>query len=98
MIDLSQMCWVDYVNRLTGIKTCSPILKGEAGKMVRVYRGIPYAAPPVGNLRWKPPQPVTPWEGIRECTVYSKMAPQAYPTSFFYGSIRSRGSAKTSFI
>lgn len=90
-IDLSRMCWVDYVNRLTGIKTCSPILKGEAGKMVRVFRGIPYAAPPVGNLRWKPPQPVTPWEGIRECTVYSRMAPQSYPTSFFYGSIPESG-------
>ena len=91
IIDLSQICWVDYVNRLTGIKTCSPILKGEVGKEVRVYRGIPYAAPPVGDLRWKPPQPVTPWEGIRECTVYPKMAPQTYPTSFFYGNIQESG-------
>ncbi|MCC6987889.1 MAG: carboxylesterase family protein, partial [Acidobacteria bacterium] len=35
------------------------------GWNVREYRGIPYAAPPVGNLRWKPPQPVVPWQGVR---------------------------------
>jgi para-nitrobenzyl esterase len=33
-----------------------------------VFRAIPYAAPPVGDLRWKPPQPVEPWEGVRDVT------------------------------
>jgi para-nitrobenzyl esterase len=32
---------------------------------IRAYKGIPYAAPPVGNLRWKPPAPVVPWKGER---------------------------------
>jgi para-nitrobenzyl esterase len=49
---------------------------GEPGKEIRIYRGIPYAAPPVGNLRWKPPQPATPWPGVKECTVFCKFAPQ----------------------
>jgi para-nitrobenzyl esterase len=33
-----------------------------------LFRGIPFAAPPVAELRWKPPQPVTPWKGIRDAT------------------------------
>ena len=49
---------------------------GDVGNEVRIYRGIPYAAPPVGDLRWKPPQPAAPWSGIRECTQWSNRAPQ----------------------
>jgi para-nitrobenzyl esterase len=50
---------------------------GDTSKEVRIYRGIPYAAPPVGDLRWKPPQVASGWTGIRECTVFGKSAPQA---------------------
>jgi para-nitrobenzyl esterase len=50
---------------------------GEPGREVRIYRSIPYAAPPVGDLRWKAPQPSTPWSGIRECTVFCDFAPQS---------------------
>jgi para-nitrobenzyl esterase len=64
---------------------------GEIGNTVRIYRGIPYAAPPVGNLRWQPPQPVTPWENIRECTKFAPMAPQSYPASPVYDSIPLEG-------
>jgi len=43
---------------------------------VRVYKGIPFAAPPVGELRWKPPQPVKAWEGVRACTEFGPWCPQ----------------------
>jgi para-nitrobenzyl esterase len=56
----------------------SGTLIGEPGKEVSIFRGIPYAAPPVGDLRWKPPQPAAPWEGIRECTQFSHISPQIY--------------------
>jgi len=43
---------------------------------VKVYRGIPFAAPPVGDLRWKPPQPVQTWEGVRKCDQFGSQAVQ----------------------
>jgi para-nitrobenzyl esterase len=51
-------------------------LAGEPDNAVHVYRGIPYAALPIRELRWKPPQPVDRWVGIRECTVFSSIQPQ----------------------
>ena len=41
-----------------------------------VYKAIPYAAPPVGNLRWKAPQPAKAWEGVRKCDTYGPLPPQ----------------------
>ena len=41
-----------------------------------VYKAIPYAAPPVGNLRWRAPQPAAPWQGVRVCDTFGKMPPQ----------------------
>lgn len=47
------------------VHTASGDVSGT-GTGVRVYRGIPYAAPPVGPLRWRPPQPVEPWSGVHD--------------------------------
>lgn len=37
---------------------------------VREFRGIPFAAPPIGNLRWRAPQPIVPWEGVRSMQTF----------------------------
>jgi para-nitrobenzyl esterase len=43
---------------------------------IQSYKGIPYAAPPVGPLRWRPPQPAVQWRGVRKATSYSPACPQ----------------------
>lgn len=43
---------------------------------IEVYRGIPYAAPPVGGLRWKHPERVVPWQGTRDCFEFGAACPQ----------------------
>jgi para-nitrobenzyl esterase len=43
---------------------------------VRVYKGIPFAAPPVGELRWREPQPVRPWSGTRVCNHFGPVCQQ----------------------
>jgi para-nitrobenzyl esterase len=48
-------------------------------KDVHAYKGIPYAAPPVGERRWKPPQPVAAWSGVRDCFEFSAACPQTLP-------------------
>ncbi len=50
-------------------------LRGLVGKdpRITVFRGVPYAKPPVGDLRWKAPQPLEPWEGVRNCYEYGPM-------------------------
>ena len=42
-----------------------------------IYKGIPFAAPPVGELRWKAPQPVEPWEGVKACDTFPTICLQS---------------------
>jgi para-nitrobenzyl esterase len=51
-------------------------VEGDFQNGLYVYKGIPYAAAPVGNLRWMPPQAVKPWSGIRPTRKYGAIAPQ----------------------
>ncbi len=52
------------------VKIDSGRLKGVTAPGVTSFKGIPYAAPPVGDLRWRAPQPVKPWSGIRPASEY----------------------------
>lgn len=72
----------------------NPILSIEGGEVqgvpadlpgVFVYRGIPYAAPPLGDLRWKEPQPVIPWDGVLVADRFGHPSYQAvhYPGNYY---------------
>jgi para-nitrobenzyl esterase len=52
------------------VKIDSGKLKGASQDGVTSFKGIPFAAPPVGDLRWRPPQPVKPWTEVRNATEY----------------------------
>ncbi len=60
------------------IKTETGLVAGTPGRNagVVVFRGIPYAAPPVGDLRWRPPQPAPKWDGVRLADHYSPICIQ----------------------
>jgi para-nitrobenzyl esterase len=64
--------------RYVQLRTADGVLEGVVspdGK-VRTFKGIPYAAPPVGPLRWRAPQPVVPWTGVRKAADYGARAMQ----------------------
>lgn len=53
---------------------------------LRIYKGIPFAAPPVGELRWRAPQPVQPWDGVRKCDAFGPSPMQGPPVPFMFWS------------
>ncbi|MCE7901803.1 MAG: carboxylesterase family protein [Gammaproteobacteria bacterium PRO9] len=58
------------------VQTNRGALQGVAQDGIDVFRGIPYAAPPVGALRWRPPQPAANWNGVRDATAFGPICPQ----------------------
>lgn len=88
------------VGSLTSCGEKNPVLTIEGGQVqgivgenpgIYVYKGIPFAAAPVGDLRWKAPQPVTPWEGVMVADKWGNAAVQAahregdfYQKEFFW--------------
>jgi para-nitrobenzyl esterase len=61
------------------VETETGVVQGieEHGGRVRTFRGIPFAAPPVGNLRWRPPTQAAPWTGVREAASFGPRCTQA---------------------
>src|SRR5580700_424076 len=56
--------------------TANGAVRGVANGAVDEFLGIPYAAPPVGALRWQPPQPAASWSGVRDATQFAPHCPQ----------------------
>src|SRR3954447_3800891 len=62
------------------VKTRYGKVRGSVANGVNAFKGIPYAAPPFGVNRLRPPQPVEPWGGVRDALTYGPKLPQLpYP-------------------
>lgn len=66
-----------------GVSPAPPVVRiatgriaGERAAGIAIFRGIPYAAPPVGALRWRAPQPPAPWRGVRDAIRFGPACPQ----------------------
>jgi para-nitrobenzyl esterase len=64
------------------IQTANGKVEGYLKENLRIFKGIPFAAPPVGEFRWKAPQPVQSWSGIKKCTAFSASPIQNKPQPF----------------
>ncbi|MDP3870453.1 carboxylesterase/lipase family protein [Phenylobacterium sp.] len=62
------------------VETASGKVRGERFRGVSIFRGVPYGAPTGGANRFRPPQPVEAWSGVREAILYGQTAPQTRST------------------
>jgi para-nitrobenzyl esterase len=70
------------------VRTATGAVRGARRDDVLTWRGVPYAAPPVGGARWAPPRPAEPWGGVLDAREYSPRAPQVVPTVLVPPSLR----------
>ncbi len=64
------------------VSTKSGPVSGIEKEGIQIFKGIPFAAPPVGDLRWKAPQPVQPWKDVKQCIAFGPSPVQAPPVPF----------------
>ena len=88
-----QVCVLFIMTSLSGqsvgtlIEVTGGQIEGEKDPSgVHIFKGIPFAAPPVGDLRWKAPQPVHSWVGVRTCKAFGPSPMQAKPSPFMFWS------------
>ena len=72
----SAMASIEKAAETGVVKLDSGMISGETDGKIQIFRGIPYAAPPVGELRWKAPQTPQAWTGVRQATKFGPSCPQ----------------------
>ncbi|MFV3076805.1 carboxylesterase/lipase family protein [Niveispirillum fermenti] len=77
------------------VRVAGGVLQGTAlaDAAILSYKGIPYAEPPTGDRRWRPPVPAGSWQGVRDATAFGKscLQPPPVPTSIYYGGMTPSG-------
>jgi len=63
-----------FAQQSSPVEVQEGLVQGTVEDGLTVYRGIPFAAPPIGDLRWKAPQPAEKWEGIKQTTQFAPAA------------------------
>jgi para-nitrobenzyl esterase len=74
------MGFASLAGAATPVKTTAGLVQGTdiADGRIRVFKGIPYAAPPLGELRWQPPRPAPSWKGVRDATRFGSACLQGH--------------------
>ena len=67
----------DEIDATVTVETASGRLAGTRKAGILSFKGIPFATPPVGQLRWRMPEPNAPWAGVRDATIFAPICPQA---------------------
>jgi len=65
------------------VQTANGKIEGYTQGDIRIFKGIPFAQPPLGELRWKAPQPVMDWEGVKQCKEFGPSPMQNTPQPFY---------------
>ena len=89
LVDDMTMAVLDALKDEASVTVKQGTLRGEVSEGLRIFRGIPYAEPPVGKLRWHSPLPAKSWEGIRDATKFGNRAFSALANDQQQGSPRS---------
>ena len=77
------ICLQPFVSAQNGIiDTKYGRVEGYQEGNIRIFKSIPFAAPPVGDLRWKAPQPPVAWKGVKKCMAFSASPIQPKPVPF----------------
>lgn len=84
LIPLIWSCRLPQNEKKLIIETTAGTIKGKENDDARLFLGVPFAAPPVGDLRWKAPQDVEPWEGILDTTESQNVCVQAEMTDTWH--------------